>query len=224
MPARMKRPAVTARAAVAAGLFPLLALTACSQAAKPVPPPVTMSFCGGNAQVQPDVVIVVCDTGDITARDLKWTAWGKPAATATGTATVDLCAYNDCHTGSYGTTPIRVIISNIVRCGASGRAYSRLRYVFPAGHTLAGHARQPEYLRLRGRAQADPPPGQPAGQPHLLRRGGTAKPDPLQRRARCGPVQRTSPAGPICAVDSCSAVVCRDSGTENQPQNLNQPR
>ncbi len=138
MPARMKRTAATARAAVAAGLFPLLALTACSQAAAPGPPPVTMAFCGGGAQVQPDVVIVVCDTGDITARDLKWTAWGKPAATATGTATVDLCAYNDCHTGSYGTTPIKVIISEIVRCGATGRAYSRLRYVFPAGTPWPG--------------------------------------------------------------------------------------
>ncbi len=137
MPARMKRPAGTARAAVVTGLFPLLVLTACSQAASPVPPPVTMSFCGGDAQVQPEVVVVVCDTGDITARDLKWTAWGKPAATATGTATVDLCAYNDCHTGSYGTTPITVIISNIVRCGGR-RAYSRLRYVFTAGSPWPG--------------------------------------------------------------------------------------
>lgn len=138
MPARMKGPARTARATVAAGLFLVLVLAACSHAAAPVPPPVTMSICGGNAQVQPDVVVVVCDTADITARDLKWTAWGKPAATATGTATVDLCAYNDCHTGSYGTTPIRVIISKIVRCGGNRRAYSRLRYVFTAGTPWPG--------------------------------------------------------------------------------------
>ena len=146
MPATMKRSAAMARAAVAAGLFPLLALTACSRAAAPVPP-VTMSFCGGDAQVQPDVVIVVCDTGDITARDLKWASWGKPTATATGTATVDLCAYGDCHTGYYGTTPIRVVISKIVRCGGNRRAYARLRYVFTAGTPWPG---TPANLNISG--------------------------------------------------------------------------
>ncbi|MGH3153311.1 MAG: hypothetical protein ACRDOB_21620 [Streptosporangiaceae bacterium] len=137
MAVKLKGPAGTARAALLTGLFPLLVLTACSRAAAPVPPPVTMSFCGGDLQVRPDVVVVVCDTGDITARDLKWAAWGKPTATATGTATVDLCAYDDCHTGSFGTTPIKVIISKIVRCG-SRRAYARLRYVFTAGTPWPG--------------------------------------------------------------------------------------
>ena len=85
-------------------LLPLLLLTACSQAAKPVPKPVpkppppsvTLGFCGSNLQVKPDVVLVVCGTDDITARNLVWSGWGTADTTAKGSATVDLCAYNDC--------------------------------------------------------------------------------------------------------------------------------
>lgn len=123
----------TPRTAAVTALLPLLLLTACGQAARPAAPPVTMSFCGYSSQVRPDVVVVVCQTADITARDLKWIAWGKPTATATGKATVDLCAYQDCHTGAYSTVPIRLIASKIVRCAGKTRAYSRLRYVFPSG-------------------------------------------------------------------------------------------
>ena len=123
----------TPRAAVVTVLGGLLFLAACGHPAAPVPPPVTMSFCGYSPQVRPDVVVVVCQTADITARDLKWSAWGKSAATATGKATVDLCAYEDCHTGSFGTVPIRLIASKIVPCAGHARAYSRLRYVFPGG-------------------------------------------------------------------------------------------
>jgi hypothetical protein len=123
----------TPRAAVVTALLSLLLLTACGHAARPSAPPVTMSFCGYSPQVRPDVVVVVCETTDITARKLKWTAWGKPTATATGTARVDLCAYEDCHTGLYTTVPIRLIASKIVPCAAKTRAYSRLRYVFTDG-------------------------------------------------------------------------------------------
>ena len=42
-----------------------------------------------------------CHTKDIIARKLAWSAWGKPTATAIGTAVVDLCAYEDCHSGDY---------------------------------------------------------------------------------------------------------------------------
>jgi hypothetical protein len=122
-------------------LVGLLSLAACGHPAGPVPPgppPVTMAFCGGDAQVRPDVVLVVCNTNDITARNLTWTAWGKPTSTATGTALVDLCAYADCHTGAYGTVPIRLIASKIVACAGHAYAYSRLRYVWPGGTPWPG--------------------------------------------------------------------------------------
>ncbi len=128
----------TPRAAVVTVLGGSLFLAACGHPAAPVPPPVTMSFCGGNPQATPDVVLVVCGTNDITARDLTWTAWGTPAATATGTAVVDLCAYTDCHTGAYGTVPIRLTAWKIVRCAGQARAYSRLRYKFPDGTPWPG--------------------------------------------------------------------------------------
>jgi hypothetical protein len=97
-----------------------------------------MGFCDTSPQAMPSVVIVVCDTVDITARDLTWSAWGKAVSTAHGTAVVDLCAYSDCHTGAFTSTPIEVIASKIVHCGKHTRAYSTLRYVFPAGSPWKG--------------------------------------------------------------------------------------
>jgi hypothetical protein len=128
------------RAVALTALLPVLLLAACGAPApaRPVPPPVTLSACGSGAQVRPDVVLVICYTNDITARGLTWTAWGRPTATARGTALVDLCAYTDCHTGAYGTVPITLIASRLVRCARGTRGYSTLRYVFADGSPWPG--------------------------------------------------------------------------------------
>jgi hypothetical protein len=126
------------RAVVAIFMFPLLLLTACSHAAKPVPPLVTLGFCGSNPQVRPDVVLVVCNTDDITARNLMWLDWGNPTATAKGSATVDLCAYEECASGDYTAVPIEMTVSKIVHCSKNTRGYSMLRYVFPNGSPFQG--------------------------------------------------------------------------------------
>jgi hypothetical protein len=129
--------AVKITAVVVALMFPLL-LTACSHAAKPVPPSVTLGFCGSSLQVKPDVVLVVCNTNDITASNLTWLGWGQPTATAKGSAIVNLCAYTDCANGNYVSVPIQVAVSTIVRCSKNTRAYSTLRYAFPDGSPYQG--------------------------------------------------------------------------------------
>jgi hypothetical protein len=111
------------RAVVAISLFPLLLAAACSHSTNPVPPPVTLGFCGSSPQMMPDLVLVVCNTGDITARDLTWSDWGKSTATAKGSATVDLC---------------EMTASKIVHCSKDTRAYSTLRYAFPDGSPFQG--------------------------------------------------------------------------------------
>jgi hypothetical protein len=126
-----------ATAVVVALMFPLL-LTACSHAAKPVPPSVTLGFCGSTLQVKPDVVLVVCNTNDITARNLTWSGWGEPTATAKGSAVVNLCAFTDCANGNYVSVPIDMAVSKIVHCSKNTRAYSTLRYVFPGGSPFRG--------------------------------------------------------------------------------------
>lgn len=150
----------TMTSAAAAALVPLLLLAGCSRAA-PVPPPATMSFCGSVPQVMPTVVEVICNTDDITARSLAWQAWGKPTATAQGTAVVDLCAYADCHTGAYGSVPIRLVASKIAHCGRNARAYSTLRYVFPDGTPWPGI---PAKMNISGYISGPSRPLPPANQ------------------------------------------------------------
>jgi hypothetical protein len=118
--------------------FPLLLVAACSGASQPAPRPVTLSYCGGGAQVRPDVVLVVCNTNDITATSLIWSDWGKPTATAKGSALVDLNSYEASSTPDYVRLPIEIAVSKIVNCAKSAQAYSTLRYAFPDGSPFQG--------------------------------------------------------------------------------------
>ena len=147
--------------AVVATLMFLLLLTACSHATKPVPPPVTLGFCGGNPQVMPDVVLVVCNTDDITARNLIWSDWGKPTASARGSATVNLCAYEDCASGNYVSVTIEMTASKIVHCSKNTRAYSMLRYAFPNGSPFQG---VPATVKTPGYSAGQDQPLPPANQ------------------------------------------------------------
>jgi hypothetical protein len=126
------------RMLVAAVLLPLLLMAACSHAGQPAPPPAALGYCGSNLQVRPDVVLVVCNTDDITAVHLVWSDWGTQTATAQGSATVNLCAFTDCASGDYVSVPIEMTASKIVRCSKQARAYSVLRYTFPHGSPFRG--------------------------------------------------------------------------------------
>jgi hypothetical protein len=120
-------------------MVPLLLLVACSHAPRPAPPPlVTLGYCGSSPQVRPDVVLVVCNTNDITAENLTWSDWGMPTARAKGSAVVDLCSYEECASGNFVTVPIEMTASKIVRCAKNARAYATLRYVFPDGSPFKG--------------------------------------------------------------------------------------
>ncbi|MBV9795408.1 MAG: hypothetical protein JO016_15880 [Actinobacteria bacterium] len=118
--------------AMAAVVTAAALMSACSHAApsRTPPPAVTMAFCGGGAQARPTVVEVICATNDIIARDLTWSGWGGPVATARGTAVVDLCATEDCHTGDYASAPIVLVASELAPCSQRQHGYLRLQYVF----------------------------------------------------------------------------------------------
>jgi len=128
----------TAKAVAAAiAATSLLTLTACSpssaSAGRPEAKPVLMTDCNGLHHSSPGIVDVVCESDAIIARSLNWSGWGKPFATASGTAVVDLCAFTDCHTGSYNAFPIVLVASKLVTCAKGKQMYSRLQYVF-VGH------------------------------------------------------------------------------------------
>lgn len=97
-----------------------------------------LANCGSKPEPRPAVIVIVCANNSITARDLKWSNWGKPVTAAIGTAVVDLCAYTDCHTGSYRSAPIVVIATRLVRCSARVSGYSRVQYVFAGTSPFQG--------------------------------------------------------------------------------------
>jgi hypothetical protein len=128
------------RAVTAILVLPLLLVAACTSAALTgrAAAPVTMANCGGGLHAQPSLVQVICYSDAITARSLAWSDWGRPVATAVGVAVVDVCAYDDCHTGSFTSIPIVIIASKIVACPKRAHAYSRLQYVFVGRSPFSG--------------------------------------------------------------------------------------
>lgn len=124
--------------ALVSALAGALLLAACAGTQEPRSAQVKLGSCGAKLDIRPDVVQIVCNTDDITAVHLKWSSWGKASATASGSATVDLCAYTDCASGDYGSFPIKISASTIVHCSKSKRAYSELHYVFPNGSPFRG--------------------------------------------------------------------------------------
>jgi hypothetical protein len=148
MPIKTIKGVIAAAGLATATATAALALTACSAAAtsagsRPAAKPVLMTDCNGLRHTKPGIVNVVCESDAITARSLHWSGWGRSFATASGTAVVDLCAFTDCHTGSYNAYPIVLIASKPVTCpkatgtgngnGNGKQVYSRLQYVF-VGH------------------------------------------------------------------------------------------
>jgi len=127
-------------------LLPML-LAACSHPAAPTTGSATVRLadCLGNPQVRPDVITVVCANNSITARDLRWSAWGKPVAVALGTAVVDICAYEDCHTGSYRSYPMVVVASGLLPCSTGMKAYARIQYVFVGRSPFQGVPAVPKF-------------------------------------------------------------------------------
>jgi hypothetical protein len=146
--------------AVATLVLPLLLLTACSHSAAPgsAGPRVALSYCGGDLQARPSVVSVICTTDDITARELAWTGWGSPVAVASGRAVVDLCAFEDCHMGLYGSDRVVLVASKIIECAPGRRAYSRLQYVFVGRSPFQGLSDKMKFTGFVSGASRPAPP------------------------------------------------------------------
>ncbi len=121
-------------AALVAALAAILALLAagCSQAAAPASSagPHDLADCFGHPQVRPPVVVVRCADSSLTARNLAWSGWGTRVATATGTAVINDCEFQDCHTGLYSDHPVVLVLSGAVTCPKGGRAYARIQTMF----------------------------------------------------------------------------------------------
>ena len=76
-------------------------------------------------------------------------------------AVVDLCAYEDCHTGAFGSVPVKLVASKVAACAENKRAYTTLRYVFVDGspwRDVPTHMNTSGYISAPNRTL--PPPNQ----------------------------------------------------------------
>lgn len=124
-----------------------------------------LADCGQRPQVRPDVLAIICSDSGIIARDLHWSSWGKPVATAVGTAVVNLCELTDCHTGSYRPYPIVLVASRLSACPGGWRGYTRLQYLFvgrqpfPHGNPAPDKQAPRNYVRAQGTVPGVSPVG-----------------------------------------------------------------
>jgi hypothetical protein len=95
--------------------------------------PRRLADCAGMPQSRPAEVAVRCADNSLTASHLRWSGWGTPVATATGTAVINTCEFEDCHTGAYASYRVVLVVSGAVKCPKGGRAYARIQYMF-VGH------------------------------------------------------------------------------------------
>jgi hypothetical protein len=93
--------------------------------------PQRIADCTGIPHVQPAIVVVRCIDDSMIARGLKWSGWGTPVATATGTAILNMCEFipQDCALGDYQSYPVVLIASGSSRCPTGGPAYARIQTV-----------------------------------------------------------------------------------------------
>ena len=75
--------------------------------------------------------------------------WGMQAASATGSAVVDLCSFKECASGDHVTIPIEMIASKIAHSARNAPAHSTLRYVFPDGSPFQGGCRTTDSRPVR---------------------------------------------------------------------------
>ena len=93
-------------------------------------PAVRLAVCGGRPQARPTVVVIGCANNSIIVKNLAWSGWGRPVATAVGTAVVNLCAVEDCFNSDAHAYPVVLIASGTRGCPQGLRAYSQVQYVF----------------------------------------------------------------------------------------------
>ncbi len=93
--------------------------------------PRRLADCQGAPAVRPAIVVVRCVDGSMVAKDLQWSGWGTPVATASGTALVNMCEFvpQDCANGDYKSFPIVLIASGSRRCPRGGPAYAEIQTV-----------------------------------------------------------------------------------------------
>jgi hypothetical protein len=137
-------------------------------------------------------------------------------------AVVDLCAYEDCHTGSYSSVPIKLIASKVAACSENKRAYTTLRYVFidgspwpdiPADMNTSGYIASPDRtLPPKIRRSTSPaanfnlgpyPVGRLDGQPEAHRVSRVVRPrqdDRGEQSERCAQITPHRPPPPLPAV------------------------
>jgi hypothetical protein len=94
-------------------------------------PEVTLPSSCTDQVVAPARVILTCGDAGLIAESLVWTGWGADAATATGTASVNLCEPS-CAEGERKEFPVALTASERRDCDYGRPQYTLVTYSFPA--------------------------------------------------------------------------------------------
>lgn len=114
----MRRGTILVGLAVAAAATPAVA----GAAARPTYLP---SRCAD--QVVRPAQVTPCHQNRRQLVDLRWSRWGRPRATATGTLSTNTCV-PDCPSGAGRMDRVRVTADRLRHCRNGTRQYTRLRY------------------------------------------------------------------------------------------------
>lgn len=78
--------------------------------------------------IRPASVVPGCHQTTRQLQSLRWSRWGRPSATATGTLRTNTCV-PDCPSGAGRDDAVRVTADRLRRCRGGWHQYTRLTYV-----------------------------------------------------------------------------------------------
>lgn len=102
-----------------------------------------ISNCGPLVSA-PKSLVLACADANYSLSKLTWHAWGKAAATATGTAVANTCTPN-CAAGKFRSYPVTVTAGGLKPCGRA-KVYTRLTLVYPGKRPAGIAARDTQTL------------------------------------------------------------------------------
>ncbi|MHB1087694.1 MAG: hypothetical protein ACYC19_02890 [Acidimicrobiales bacterium] len=110
---------------VLAGSFAVLSWNQAHESA------VSIYDCSTTSSIAPSSLVLTCADANTLVKDLKWSGWGEPTATATGLGSWNDCTPN-CAGGTWKSAPVTISVYRI-RHGHYTRVSGTNQHLFASG-------------------------------------------------------------------------------------------